>query len=212
MPITSNVSDIGTGTGKGNMTTAGALLDSAISTVSTAASTAVNSAVLLVSSEETPEVVDTPTMAVSFATGTANSTNSTGPSWVDSTFRTADATLLVFAILASIFVIAAFRGDHLTPPSMKMATEPLLAIVVFFEAVFISNLWAYAFKLIPCVFTECLVNAEDAGSAAGVASILYIVIWSLGFMLLIGMKLAGWRGISIFERETDELTGMFGGI
>jgi len=109
-------------------------------------------------------------------------------------------------------VIAAFRGDHLSPPSMKMASDRLLALFTLLEAVFISNLWAYAFKLIPCVFTECLVNAEDPGSAAGVASILYIVVWSVGFILLVGMKLMGWRGISIFETDSDELTGMFGGV
>ena len=194
------------------MSTAGALLDSAIDTVSTVATTAVTGAMELVSNTEAVESEALETQAHISMTLVTSSTNSTGPSWVDSTFRTADATLLALSILASIFVIAAFRGDHLTPPSMKMASERLLAVFVFLEAVFISNLWAYAFKLIPCVFTECLVGAEDPGSAAGVASVLYIVVWSLGFSLLIGMKLAGWRGLSIFETVTDELTGMFGGV
>lgn len=193
--------------------TAGTLLDSALSTVSSVAASAATSAAGLVGLGDTEDLhpTDDPSVStsVAFATG---STNSTGPTWIDSTFRTADATLLVFAILASIFVIFAFRGDHLTLPSMKMASDRLLVIFVFLEAIFVSNLWAYAFKIIPCVFTECLVNAEEPGSAAGVASIMYIVVWSVGFMLLIGMKLAGWRGISIFETDSDELTGMFGGI
>lgn len=193
------------------MTSPGSLLDSAIDTVSSAASSAVNEAVSLVTgTHDQPEA----TGIIAMATGVVSADNATsiGPSWVDSTFRTADATLLVFSILASIFVIAAFRGDHLTPPSMKMASDRLLMLFVFLEAVFISNLWAYAFKLIPCVFTECLVNADADGSAAGVAAVLYVVIWSVGFFVLIGMKLMGWRGISIFETNTDELTGMFGGL
>ena len=198
--------------GDTNMTTAGTLFDSAIGTVSTAATTAVQSAMGLVSgTEEATTKQDDPSPGLSISMAVAT-TNTTGPTWIDSTFRTADATLLVFGILASIFVIAAFRGDHLTPPSMKMATDRLLVIFVFLEAIFISNIWAFAFKLIPCVFTECLVRAEDAGSAAGVASVLYIVVWSVGFIFLIGMKLAGWRGISILETSTDELTGMFGGL
>jgi len=185
-------------------TTAGALLDSALDTVASAATSLIGGE----GSGDAAESDSPASHAISMATGS----NTTGTSWIDSTFRTADATLLVFAIVASIFVIAAFRGDHLSPPSMKMASDRLLALFTLLEAVFISNLWAYAFKLIPCVFTECLVNAEDPGSAAGVASILYIVVWSVGFILLVGMKLMGWRGISIFETDSDELTGMFGGV
>lgn len=188
------------------MTTAGSILDGAIDAVGTAASSLVTSATSMVSGS-TPKAEG---ISISLATDT-NAT-STGPTWIDSTFRTADATLWVFAILASIFVIVAVRGDHLTVPSIKMATDRLLYFFVLFEAVFISNLWAFAFKITPCVFTECLVRAEDPGSAAGVASILYIVFWPVSFILLIGMKLAGWRGISIIDTETDELTGMFGGL
>lgn len=188
--------------------TAGSMLDSAITAVATTASELATDAVNLVSGSTGVAGVtqDSPLGPVAMA----SATNSTGPTWIDSTFRTADATLLIFGILGSIFVILAFRGDHLTVPTMKMSTDRLLYVFVFIEAVFISNLWAYAFKLIPCVFTECLVDAEEPGSAAGVASILYIVVWSVGFLLLIGLKLAGLRGISIFQTDSDELTGMFG--
>lgn len=192
------------------MPTAGEVLDAVTGTVASVAGTAVASLI----GHEAPTEDGAPGVAnngLVLMTDASNATN-TGPSWIDSTFRTADATLWVFSIIGSIFLILALRGDHFTIPSIKMASAPLLGIVTFFEAIFISNLWAYWFHLAPCVFTECLINAEDPGSAAGVAAVLFIVFWSIGFILLVGMKLAGWRGVSLFEVDTDELTGMFGGM
>lgn len=200
-----------TNTASGNMsssTTTGQIIDGAINTVSSV----VGAASSFISGSPDTDATPVDTNTVSATAAAASNATSTGPTWIDSTFRTADSTLLVFGIVASIFVIAAFRGDHLTPPSMKMASGRLLGVFVVLEAIFVSNFWAYGFKLVPCVFTECLVGAEEPGSAAGVASIFYIVVWSVGFLILIGMKLMGWRGLSIFETDTDELTGMFGGL
>lgn len=178
------------------MSTPGSILDAAIGSVSSVASSAASSAADLVRTTVTGDI--------------SMSTNSTGPTWVDSTFRTADATLFVFGIISLVFVVAAIRGDHLTAPSIRMATASLLYVSVVLEAIVISNTLAYVVKLIPCIFTECLVNSDADGSAASIASILYIVFWSAGFVILMSIKLAGWRGISIFETNTDELTGMFG--
>lgn len=136
-------------------------------------------------------------------------TNSTfPPTWIEVCFRVADSTCALFTVISAVFLLYATSLGFLHPPSLTVANRILFWAVTTVEAVIISNVQAGFIRILICLATECDLHSSDPGSAAGIASITFIVLWPVIFVVLMVLQFLGIQSMSLFV-DVDAENGMF---
>lgn len=136
-------------------------------------------------------------------------TNSTfTPTWIENTFKLADATCAMFTVISASFLLYATSFGFLHPPSLTVASRILFWSVTTVEAIIISNVQAGFIRILICLTTDCDLHSSDPGSAAGIASITFIVLWPTIFVILMTLQVVGIQSMSLFV-DIDSERGMF---
>lgn len=136
-------------------------------------------------------------------------TNSTfPPTWIEATFRIADSTCALFTVISAVFLLYATSLGFLHPPSLSVASRTIFWIVTSVEAIIISNVQAGFIRILICLATDCDLHSSDPGSAAGIASITFMVLWPVIFVVLMTLQLFGIQSMSLFV-DVDCERGMF---
>lgn len=136
-------------------------------------------------------------------------TNSTlPPTWIENVFKVADSTCAMFTVISAVFLLYATSLGFLHPPSLSVASRTIFWLVTTIEAVIISNVQAGFIRILICLGTHCDLHSSDPGSTAGIASITFLVLWPLIFILLMTLQVLGIQSMSLFV-DVDSERGMF---
>lgn len=136
-------------------------------------------------------------------------TNSTlPPTWIESTFRIADSTCAMFTVVSACFLLYATALGFLHPPMLSVASRTIFWVVTTVEAAIISNVNAGFIRILVCLTTRCDLHSSDPASTAGIASIIFIVMWPTIFIVLMALQMLGINSMSLFV-DVDEEHGMF---
>ena len=136
-------------------------------------------------------------------------TNSTlPPTWIESTFRLADSTCAMFTVISAVFLLYATSLGFLHPPMLSVASRAVFWLVTTVEALIISNVQAGFIRILICLTTHCDLHSSNPGSTAGIASIVFIVMWPTIFVALMTLQAIGINSMSLFV-DVDSEHGMF---
>ena len=138
----------------------------------------------------------------------SNTTQLADTTWIENVFRLADSTCAMFTVLSACFLLYATAFGFLHPPSLTVANRALFWTVTTFEAIIISNVQAGFVRILICLGTTCDLHSTDPGSAAGVASISFVILWPLIFCILFSLQCIGIQSMSLFV-DVDREKGMF---
>ena len=128
--------------------------------------------------------------------------------WVEGTFRIADSSCALFTVISACFLLYATSLGFLHPPMLTVANRLLFWTVTVIEALIISNVQAGFIRILVCIGVTCDLHDPSPGSAGGIASIIFIVLWPLLFTLLIVLQAVGIQSMSLFV-DVDCQNGMF---
>ena len=137
-----------------------------------------------------------------------NATAIAAMTWTEGTFRIADSSCALFTVLSAVFLLYATSLGFLQPPSLTVASRTLFWTVIVVEALIISNVQSGFIRILICIATTCDLHDSSPGSAAGIASITFIVLWPLLFVILIVLQAIGIQSMSLFV-DVDCEKGMF---
>ena len=136
-------------------------------------------------------------------------TNSTVPhTWIEATFRVADSTCALFTVVSAVFLLYATSLGFLHPPSLSVANRFIFWVVTVIEAIIISNVQAGFIRIIICLVSHCDLHSTDPTSTAGIASITFLVLWPLIFVVLMLLQACGFQSMTLFV-DVDCKNGMW---
>jgi len=91
---------------------------------------------------------------------------------------------------------------------LSVASRAVFWLVTTVEALIISNVQAGFIRILICLTTHCDLHSSDPGSTAGIASIVFIVLWPTIFVALMTLQAIGINSMSLFV-DVDAENGMF---